>query len=193
MILAESILADTLLPYNMPTTSKGNVLFDVTKLQNDLFPAHKTFPKQPFDQAYWITEETSTVAVPWLPFFSYCKGHGRYPMLYNLLEDADKCKLVSPENTLIVNEIPTNGRFTAVSDKCDYSLECQFEEDLSGSLLRGTKWWESDRDLYYLTTYGITADQLIKNRNDQVSQLFANYLVANSTTDLIPVFFHPIE
>ena len=77
----------------MPSSPEELILFDYSSDTASDFPLPETYEKEPYDSSYWSSNEIKTILIPWLPYFSYCTGHGRHIILYDLLESTD-CDLI---------------------------------------------------------------------------------------------------
>jgi hypothetical protein len=64
-----------------------------------------------------------SVAIPWLPFFSQCRGYGRHIYLYELTELSDNCSLVPPSEVLM--------GFESIGDRCRVVVSCTYEENFT--------------------------------------------------------------
>ena len=187
MIVSGTFLNNAQLPYNMPPDRSTNVFFDFTSMDDNLFIQPQTYAKAPFDHSYWSTYQVNTLLIPYVPYFSYCKGYGRYLYLYQLTENPQECSLKLSEDTIVVKEIPTSGIFP-YADECDYSVQCQFEEDFTINS-RGTRWWEGGNQiLFYIYQDPISIDYFMGNRNDGESLTFDN-MVSSVSDYLVKVPF----
>ncbi len=95
--------------------------------------------------------------MPYLPFFSSCKGYDSHIPLSTIFATRPGCELPDPSFTSVVS----NFDFWAqpYADECDIIIECQFEESLK--LSQTTRWFEANHydTLYYLTQYAHTATE----------------------------------
>lgn len=185
IVLSEKFMSNLLLPFNMLESPDGLILFDYAPEDTKSFPVPLLSDKEPYDSSYWSSNEMQTVLIPWLPYFSHCQGHGRHIILYDLLESED-CTIVKEDKTKVVNSIPING-FSAVGDKCNLSIKCWFEETVTDDYT-GTKWWDSSTEMFYITSKGLTIDELLYHRNDNLNNHYS-LLLDESADDLIPVTF----
>ena len=64
----------------------------------------------------------------YFPFFSNCEAFDGRISIEQALEDAERCNLVAPEDTIPINEFNW-GATERYSDTCDYVLRCAYEED----------------------------------------------------------------
>jgi hypothetical protein len=111
----------------------------------------------------WTTSDTSTSAtypLPYLPFFSNCRGYGSYVPIFDLFENPQYCSLVPLEKTKIVSQ--TDFFKVAVSDECSSQLSCSFEEDVSKPSTNGVRWFDikGNQVLFYLSSYPVPYDQI---------------------------------
>eukprot|EP00899_Mesostigma_viride_P008982 jgi/Mesvir1/18085/Mv09386-RA.1 len=103
-------------------------------------------------QTYWRARRR-LVAMPYLPFFTHCRGFDSFLQLSQLLqlEGRDGCQLKPDNETVWINQWKPKVRYP-VADNCSLSLACAFEEGFrSQSGLR--RWFETSgpKTAFYLT------------------------------------------
>ena len=65
--------------------------------------------------------------LPYLPYFSNCKGYGKYIPIWVPLELSGKCELIPPESTKTV--FPYAFGSHPVADTCEgVEIECVYDE-----------------------------------------------------------------
>merc|ERR1719265_3015567 len=95
---------------------------------------------------YWGTARVTTVAIPWLPFFSHCEGWDSHITLWDLFEnpmedrrreedDGPGCDILSDEETLVVAPLgfdlsTMQPALTPVADECQLFIPCDYEESM---------------------------------------------------------------
>jgi hypothetical protein len=107
------------------------------------------------------------LGLPYLPFFSNCKGTDSYISFSKMLETDPRCQLVDYENTVPVSPLPWEGSTTPNADKCEIAtpaelntkvvngetidwlgpvngalFECVFEENIAVTLTK-VRWYEA--------------------------------------------------
>lgn len=90
IIISEQYLQSYLMPFNMPVKNENIIIERVDT--NEV----REYSREPFDQNFWKIyreDKITTMAIPWLPFFSQCKGYGRHIYLYDLIELNTECQL----------------------------------------------------------------------------------------------------
>nr|CCA19102.1 conserved hypothetical protein [Albugo laibachii Nc14] len=93
---------------------------------------------------WWDTHlnESSYMTIPYLPFFSNCRGYGSHVSISKLVESHPDCKLVPYNQTIFVDQYPWEKQLIPVADTCllvdkakkerGISLDCIFDENLEG-------------------------------------------------------------
>lgn len=127
-----------------------------------------------------VLNGTDTIALPYLPFFSNCRGFDSHIWIAKLLESHPDCEFVSYDSTVEVNEYPWKKKTTPNADKCiiDYTvgtaslergitLPCLYEEDLEAGADK-TRWYEATAGtvLFYLTRDPMSADDFVGTSSD---------------------------
>lgn len=65
--------------------------------------------------------------IPYLPYFSNCKGYGDYIPLWALMEQNSQCELIERDETIFMTEFSFGG--TPSSDNCDeIIITCVYDE-----------------------------------------------------------------
>ncbi len=111
--------------------------------------------------------DSNFLGLPYLPFFSNCKGSDSYISFSKLVETDPRCDLVEYENTVAVLPYPWTGTLNPNGDRCNQStpaslqtklidgevrewlgpyngalFDCVFEENI-GITLTSTRWYEA--------------------------------------------------
>jgi hypothetical protein len=82
------------LPYNMPAWgAEPKFYLDMTASGEKINPVSKGLTTDVFDSTYWGAQLITANVMPWLPFFSNCKGYDSRIVFYDLFEYNDKCIL----------------------------------------------------------------------------------------------------
>ena len=195
IFLYHKSLASITLPYNMRNIST-NMTSDMTATGEKITLVKKTFEQDPFDITLWDSDSITTIAQPWLPFFSGCDGQDRHILLYDLLEDSTRCTLVSSEDTVVVTQFPTAGIYPN-SDRCDTEFTCRYEENLTVSVSNSIRWYQisSPTTLFYISRNPITPSELLAVAHDSdLESTFAGKFTGTTISDdIIPVKFSPTQ
>lgn len=100
----------------------------------------------------------NTYTLPYLPYFSDCRGFDSYMPLHVITESTDYCTVVSPEDTIYVGSLSL--ATSPVSDTCQVVTECLFEEDLTQSTTQ-PRWFDKAADqqpMFYITSRPLSYD-----------------------------------
>lgn len=162
----------------------------------------------------WWTQQLSSadmLALPYLPFFSSCRGFGSTMSLAKLVEAHPDCSLIAYDQTAEVNQYPWNKKMTPMGDSCliEYttelttssgtsyetlergvSLSCAFEENLEGGADK-TRWYEASTDtvLFYLSRDPVAADDFVAQSDSDDNPWGRTAALENlvGTSNLVPV------
>jgi len=177
---------DVSLPMNLPKSSsqavfenclevrKDPMMCDLTRNAdhyyfafggfNDSHPIMRDEPdaRVATPELFWTQsmEGAEMAVLPYMPFFSQCRGYGSNIPIFELMESRNGCELVDPEETVFVNQwdpfVPA-----AVADACNITIECVFEEKVDAEDSRA-RWWEIDigETLLTFTSSPYTFDEL---------------------------------
>ena len=131
--------------------------------------------------------------MPWIPFFSNCRGYDSKIVLYDIFEYHKNCSLPVYEDIQIVNPIPSSG-LNPISDKCTLEIQCRYDEPLNSSTSDSVRWYqiEKEEDLFYISRAPVTATKL--NEVDDsgiVPQTIFNSDLNSGTDNLLPATFYP--
>jgi hypothetical protein len=78
---------------------------------------------------YWNSRER--INLPYVPYFSNCKGFGNFIPFWALLEQHHVCELIPKEETQYMNMFDFGGSPTA--DSCEeFTVECMYDEVFYG-------------------------------------------------------------
>jgi hypothetical protein len=100
------------------------------------------------------------VVLPYLPFFSQCRGYGSNWPIFELLENRAGCDLYEPSEVIFVDQWdPFAGE--PVADNCNYTVTCSYEEKLDAADVR-YRWFEilNQETLFVLSAKPYAFDQL---------------------------------
>ena len=109
---------------------------------------------------YWGTSEA--LGVTYLPYFSNCKGYGRYLPLWALLEQNEKCNLIQEEDTIYIKDFSFGVH--AKGDNCQIEIECVYDEDVKKPSNK-KYWFEANTgdSLFSISKNPIELDELLAN------------------------------
>ncbi|KAI9998049.1 hypothetical protein PInf_002383 [Phytophthora infestans] len=87
----------------------------------------------------WWTQEldgTEFLALPYLPYFSSCRGFDSHIFLFKMLETHPDCTFVSYDQTLEVDQYPWRKKLTPNADRCviEYTAEVAATQSLISSI-----------------------------------------------------------
>jgi hypothetical protein len=159
---------DVSLPMNLPKSSsqavydncleirKDPMLCDLTRNADHFYFAFGGFnkshpiirdepdPRVATPELFWTQsmEGAEMAVLPYVPFFSQCRGYGSNIPIFEIMESRNGCDLVDPEETVFVNQwdpfVPE-----AIADTCNITIECAYEEKVDAEDSRA-RWWEID-------------------------------------------------
>jgi hypothetical protein len=159
---------DVSLPMNLPLSSsqavydnclevrKDPMLCDLTRNKDHYYFAFGGFndshpiirdepdPRVATPELFWTQsmEGAEMAVLPYVPFFSQCRGYGSNIPIFEIFESRNGCELVDPVETVFVYQwdpfVPA-----AVADACNITIECAFEEKVDAEDSRA-RWWEID-------------------------------------------------
>lgn len=178
-----------------------------------LYPVVDVRESVVYSDTWWATklEGMDFIGLPYLPFFSSCRGFDSHMWIAKLLESHPDCVYVTYDETVEVNQYPWKKKTVPNADKCviDYtrehttssgetvveslqrgiSLACTYEENLEGGAEK-TRWYEAPTGttLFYLTKDPASPDDFVGQPSAKTlwgrSDVFKAYL---GTDDLIAV------
>ena len=127
---------------------------------------------------YWGSN--TQLFLPYLPYFSNCKGYGQYIPLWAPLELSPECELIDPANTKPV--VPFAFGSSPVADSCiNVTIECIYDE-LIGDSQAVPRWFE--QPLALLPIFYIT--QEVVNDDDFISQGVTSAPIPVLTFNIVP-------
>jgi hypothetical protein len=144
------------LPNQDPDTRKENLVYYDYLGANESVPMiHDDFNEYvATPELFWNKQMDGAklVPLPYVPFFSQCRGYGSHIPVFELLENRHGCDLVPPEETVFIHKWDP---FTpaAVADACNWTVSCAYEEKVDAADVRN-RWYEIDIDetLFTLTS-----------------------------------------
>lgn len=194
------------LPYNMIPTlaNEPGDLSLVIDLANQTDLAIDTALVQTMipGTTFWQIAGASTVAMPWLPFFSNCDYFDRHITLWDLIENGaeqlpssvGQCVVVESDQVRTVApwvyDFSTGEvAFDPIADFCEIALQCRYEDNLVFSGGSSTPWMaipsSGTTPLFYLTQDPWSFDSAAAP-NFQAS--LGNFDSQVGSDSLIPVF-----
>ena len=145
---------------------------DMKMIQNRI-SEYKTMTNRRYEnQLDHRTIEFTSIAFPFLPFFSNCDGFDSHLSLSRLLDEHPGCTLIEPLNTRPVRQNPILQAFIPLADSCikevpmgvgiegkdGVNLQCQYDEQVT-SASENYRWYElaPRTTLFYLTREPISS------------------------------------
>jgi hypothetical protein len=169
----------------MPKPDDGvDITMEPYAIKNPLSEVKKT-------SAWWDEGDTTGpfdfLMLPYLPYFSNCRGYDQSIPIAKLLETHPDCTLIPYDRTREVNQYPWYGMFTPLGDKCQAPVEdpkdefgntiftgtmkgielnCTFEEDVANPA-SNPRWYEADGGsvIFYLTKEPKPLSQFLEQRD----------------------------
>ena len=144
---------------------------------------------------YWQSREQITL--PYLPYFSNCKGFDTYIPIWAVLELYKECTLVPQEETEPVPLLSFG--FVPKADKCEnVEIECIYDE-VPSETLPLSRWFEMEAgsELFYLYADPVNSEDLISGTIS--SELVPVVLQTQGSTYNLPtqisleIFYHQID
>jgi hypothetical protein len=111
------------------------------------------------DRVWPVTDtfEHTHYVLPYLPFFSSCRGFDSQIPLFLLLESEENCNLVDYNETIWIDQWNPFTKATAVEidtqmDRCSWIIPCKYEEEIE-KVSNEDRWFEIDAgtDLFYIS------------------------------------------
>jgi len=136
--------------------------------------------------------------LPYLPFFSSCRGFDSHIPLFLLLESYDHCNLVPYNQTKWVNQWDPFGAPSPIDlessmDSCQWSIQCAYEEEID-KVSTVERWFEQkigeqlffiSRDPYPYSRYSAAY------AGDKVQEGMNFFINMESTSRMVPVTVEP--
>ena len=143
--------AQTELPLNLaPKDSVAQVSFDMSggNVDEESRVYVEDYKTVRTTRTTAFPDEEFAIVMPHLPFFSACAGYDSSVILYQVIED-ERCELREAAETIFAEPwkpIKPEG------DRCDYNIECKFEERLQREEFL-PRWFEMGDEsvLFYVT------------------------------------------
>ena len=127
---------------------------------------------------YWGSG--TALFLPYLPYFSNCKGYGQYIPIWAPLELSPECILIDPALTKPI--VPFAFGSAPVADSCiNVTIECIYDE-LIGDTQALPRWFELP--LALLPVFHITQDAIVDS--DFISQSIASAPIPVLTFNVVP-------
>ncbi|OQS00484.1 hypothetical protein THRCLA_05945, partial [Thraustotheca clavata] len=155
----------------------------------------ETFQGLSEDNSTYLLEE---VLLPYLPYFSHCRGYGRYMTIFDLLE-SDQCALPElteepanwdrrefpalPNQDDVVVVGPTSFFQEPVADYCMREIACDYEEDLA-TIEVNPRWFEAGTltHLFEIVNEPVSYEDFLTGSN-----LYEKLLSAGNSDIFVPV------
>jgi hypothetical protein len=149
-----------------PDVRKENLVYFDYRAENDSVPMiwDDLNDKVATPELFWNKQMDGAkfVPLPYIPYFSQCRGYGSHIPVFDLLEnpDPEKCELVAPEDTIYIDQFMPHIQ-EALADNCSFSFTCAYEEALDAADTR-TRWFDvaTGDPLFSLTAEPFTFDEL---------------------------------
>jgi hypothetical protein len=157
-------------PRNLLGDMQSLVVVDTASSESGSSPTH---PDVAVDiEQEDVTQLPPVAVLPYLPFFSNCRGFDSHAFFFSLFEDHDHCLLFRPEDTTHINEFAFGA--SAVADTCVHQMNCSYEEQLQRVQVL-PRWYESasaGRTLFYLPADAVDFEALSALEPEQLEALF---------------------
>lgn len=123
---------------------------------------------------YWGTRDR--INLPYLPYFSNCKGYGKYIPFWALMEQNSACNLIPYNETVWMSEYSFGKKPTA--DTCEeVQITCIYDE-IIGTSQPLTRWFEVSAET---SIFDITVDPALYQ--DSASREYDSTEVLNVAPD----------
>ena len=153
------------------------------------------------DSAFWPVVdqiEHSFYVLPYLPYFSACRGFDSHIPLFMLLESQEHCNLVPYNRTSWVNQwdpfnTPTAVEIDGAMDSCSQLIQCVYEEEID-KVSPVPRWFEQQEGfaLFHLTRdahpYDHYAEAYSGENTDDGLRFFTSMI---DTSRAVPVYIAP--
>lgn len=140
----------------------ANKIPDTRVLSSELYQVADPIGNVQYQDIWWTVTEPSGLGflgLPYLPFFSNCKGSDSNIVFHKAVETDPSCQLVAYEDTVPVSAYPWAGSTVPNADQCNITtnaeytalgigpyngatFQCVFEETIA-ILLTKTRWYEA--------------------------------------------------
>ena len=141
--------------------------------------------------------EHSHYVLPYLPFFSSCRGFDSHIPLFMLFESEENCNLIEYNETIWIDQWNPFTTATAVEiasamDSCYWNLECKYEEEIE-KVSTDERWFElgSGADLFYISRdphpYKRYADAYSGDDPDAMEEGLKFFVTRQFTSEMVPV------
>ena len=148
----------------------------------------------------WPTRETfehSHYVLPYLPYFSSCRGFDSHMPLFMLLESEENCNLIEYNSTVWVDQWNPFTTATAVEidsamDTCQWNIECMYEEEIE-KVSTVPRWFELKPGitLFYITRdphpYEKYADAYAGDNPKALAKGLEFFTEKQATSEMVPV------
>ncbi|KDO22135.1 hypothetical protein SPRG_10953 [Saprolegnia parasitica CBS 223.65] len=143
--------------------------------------------------------DMTNVMLPYLPYFSHCRGYGRYMTIFDLLESDAHCQLpalteqpaswtrralpplLNQDDVVVVG--PTDILQDPTADYCYRDVACQYEEDLR-TVAVNPRWFEAST---LTSLFEMVNEPVTYQAYSTGSQLYKTLLAAGNSDVFVPV------
>ena len=153
-----TLLPDYLLSFAVLNENSDNVIHKTKKGKNLWVPA----------SLYW--GDRLYINIPYIPFFSNCKGYGFYIPIWSVTEQNYHCDFIPYEEVVYTNEFLFGS--VPVTDSCDFDIEC-FYDEVIGDRQPLPRWFEVDSgaNLFDISIEAVKYEDLMKKEFSNVEIL----------------------
>ena len=135
--------------------------------------------------------------LPYLPFFSSCRGFDSHIPMFMLLESEENCNLVQYNDTMWIDQWNPFSTASAVDidtrmDTCSWNIECQYEEEVD-KVTTTSRWYEMKpgTDLFYISRdphpYKRYSDTYSGDDPDAMEEGLKFFVDKQSGSEMVPV------
>jgi hypothetical protein len=158
------INSDTALPVNLPRpTVEGVPRFLLTysgetQIKNELIDNDNRFLP---NSLYW--QDMTQQYLPYLPYFSNCKGYGKFIPFWAVFETGSGCDLVAHDSTKPVEEFGFGS--VPKADECkSVSFSCIYDETPDDNQ-QVPRWWEQPlgTSVFFITKQPVSDDDFVND------------------------------
>jgi len=141
--------------------------------------------------------EHSHYVLPYLPFFSSCRGFDSHVPLFMLLESEEYCNLIDYNETIWIDQWNPFTTATAVEidssmDSCQWNIECNYEEEID-KVSTVSRWFEqkAGTQLFFISRdphpYQRYADAYTGNDPDAMEEGLKFFMDRQFSSEMVPV------
>jgi len=127
-----------------------------------------------------LEDANDLYVLPFIPFFSNCRGYDSHIPLFDVLENPEHCDLIPESQTSAIHSFGIG--VTPVSDTCELELQCIIEEDVE-AVTSYPRWF--DKNANEATAFYLSANPMTREVIEQADPDFFQALIESD--DSIPV------